>query len=57
MAIDNFLNPIEEEEEGNMMLDEAMILQEVIRKHLGANQDEEEQVVQDEQPLWIAKEA
>ena len=55
MAIDNFLSPIEEEEEGNVMLDEAMILQEVIGGHLGENQDEN--VVQDEQPLWTAKEA
>ena len=56
MAIDNFLNPIEEEEEGIEMLDQEMILQEVIWEHLVANQDEEE-VVQDEQLLWIANEA
>ncbi|CCU80327.1 centromere binding protein Cbh2/jerky [Blumeria hordei DH14] len=57
MAIDNYLYPIEEEEEGNSMLDEAMILQEMIGKYLGVNQDEEEEVVQDEQPLRTAKEA
>ena len=44
MAIDNFRNPLEEEEEGNVMLDEAMILPEMIAEHLGANQEEEEVV-------------
>ena len=57
MAIDNFINPIEEEEDGNSILDEATILQEVIGEHLGTNQDEEEEVLQDGQPLWTAKEA
>lgn len=58
MAISNFLNPIGEEEESDIVIDQEAVLQEVLQEHLGTEIVEvEEEEEQNEQYIHTAKEA
>ena len=57
MAISNFLNPVGEEEEGDIILNQEAVLQDVLQEHLGIENPEEEEEEQLEQYSHSAKEA